>query len=55
MLELPAPQDGDAERDVIFLHNDPTDFEHFLWFIHAESVDCIFWRSLPAWALTLHV
>jgi len=36
MLELPAPQDGDAERDVIFLHNDPADFEHFLWFIHAE-------------------
>ncbi|KZV92433.1 hypothetical protein EXIGLDRAFT_768983 [Exidia glandulosa HHB12029] len=33
------PQPDSAERAEVVLHNDPDDFEHFLWFVHADAID----------------
>ena len=39
---LIVPQLVSASEPEIVLNDDPEDFEHFLWFIHAE---CVAWQK----------
>ncbi|KZV92431.1 hypothetical protein EXIGLDRAFT_768981 [Exidia glandulosa HHB12029] len=33
------PQTDGADSQEVVLHNDPDDFYHFLWFVHADAID----------------
>ncbi|KZV92438.1 hypothetical protein EXIGLDRAFT_768988 [Exidia glandulosa HHB12029] len=47
MFSLPQPDTGAATDDAVVLHNDAEDFEHFLWFIHADAVDLVQLNTQP--------